>query len=643
MLSVTDELIDVQTIFKFHCDPLRSHLFDDYVKNALLKLFRFDRPFSSASQVEEALSNAIPSLRAEVWGRGPFYLSIQVASSFLVHCNKFFNEMLSRSLLPGKLLVFQSSFSSQFSLCSLKDASFLFMETVVEVDSEEDLDTIRKNLIIFENELFLGFSAAFQAERILKSKGVSVTEKTLHVQDVLFRLISKRSDVFDDDLFSFMQQFFLFCGQDFVAVRDEMHLSKVIAVAFLYKKMIQNLCALDAGQRYVKLKISRFRHTSSFEMREGLSIVVAINFTSKNELFSGDHLLKSISNYLPNLSLLEDSVVILPSSDGKIQLVYLEIEKPGLDSFCSEEIRLLREKLPADLKNHVEKLMPSIFLPRNEEEVMKNILVLTHELRLCKDLPQVIISFDKQEEDVLSFTVIFLRICLKAKTISLQQLYKRGQGKYMFIEDRVQTVGLLRGRYPKEATVFHLKLPKNSFVREDHSLDLLKARQEVVLDVESSIGEFRDYNGGMIALQNEKLIGIKEALGFIEKSEELVLENFFHSLHPVEFKVVATTDSLLALYQLFKMSHSREGLACSFIEEDRYVCLITKSKEPIPSLELSDLLKDRVISSCQLLTGVVPCEGVYYLCSLLFSDDESVRGRWRSIASSMSAMLSSAH
>jgi hypothetical protein len=150
MLSVTDELIDVQTIFKFHCDPLRSHLFDDYVKNALLKLFRFDRPFSSASQVEEALSNAIPSLRAEVWGRGPFYLSIQVASSFLVHCNKFFNEMLSRSLLPGKLLVFQSSFSSQFSLCSLKDASFLFMETVVEVDSEEDLDTIRKNLIIFD-------------------------------------------------------------------------------------------------------------------------------------------------------------------------------------------------------------------------------------------------------------------------------------------------------------------------------------------------------------------------------------------------------------------------------------------------------------------------------------------------------------
>ena len=84
-------------------------------------------------------------------------------------------------------------------------------------------------------------------------------------------------------------------------------------------------------------------------------------------------------------------------------------------------------------------------------------------------------------------------------------------------------------KHRKEASVHRVKVPKEQFLRRDHSIDLYKARQTVVSEISRVVGEIRDYNGGMISKQNELLCSVKRLLGDMKNSDELLLENFFYS------------------------------------------------------------------------------------------------------------------
>ena len=101
---------------------------------------------------------------------------------------------------------------------------------------------------------------------------------------------------------------------------------------------------------------------------------------------------------------------------------------------------MLKERLAEDLKNGVERLMRPLFMPRNEEEVMRNIITLAQQLRYPRDLPQVIISFDEQTDADLSFIIIFLRVLHKGMP-SIQELFQRSRTFLKFIPDRAKMLG----------------------------------------------------------------------------------------------------------------------------------------------------------------------------------------------------------
>ena len=147
-------------------------------------------------------------------------------------------------------------------------------------------------------------------------------------------------------------------------------------------------------------------------------------------------------------------------------------------------------------------------MPRNEEEVMRNILILTNQIKYVRDIPQVAITFDEQAYAHLYFTVILARL-LKPESTSLADLFKKGNSIAEYLHDRTKVMGFVRKKYAKEATVFRLKLPKDGFLRADHSIDLYKARQTVVGELLKVVGEIRDYNGGMISKQHELLSTIR--------------------------------------------------------------------------------------------------------------------------------------
>ena len=624
----------VLTVFEDSSDSAQSLFHSSLIRSVLRKVLPRD-VFLGLSESEKTSSHfwqeVLPVLKAEVWGRDPYYLSLQVICPFQSHAAKFFQEIVSRWLLPGAKLTLESFFSSKFAVPELYLGDLLFADAVVPVQSEKDLERVRKNLLVLENEIFLGLTSYYQAGRILEVKGISSNEKNSVIQETLSLLVQRRSQFFDYDVFSLMQQFFLICREEFKQARDCFHLSRMVYTIYLFKKNLSNLAESLPGQRHVCLKISRLRIHLPFMTKKVLGLFVGVNFLHKNEVFDEHHLMKSIENYLSDVKLVEDSSFILPNIEEKAQIVYVEIEKLSGIEFSSEEIQILRQKLPGDLKNHVEKLMPAVFMPRNEEEVMKNILVLSHELRYFRDLPQVIISFEEQADDELVFTVIFLRLLLTEDTPSVEEMYRKSCGRFSFAEDRVKRLGLLRGKYPKEATVFRLSLPKTMFLREDHTVDLLKARQEVVLELNQFLGEFRDYNGGMIAKQNETLMGLKKIMGDLDKKEDLLLENFFHALLPMEARNIVSLPILKTFFCKLQESIQEENLEESFAEEPSYYCLVIKSKEPFHKEDMAIIVKSLGVSSCELITSIIHQESYHYFCSLLLSEDQEVRQRWKRI------------
>jgi hypothetical protein len=157
-------------------------------------------------------------------------------------------------------------------------------------------------------------------------------------------------------------------------------------------------------------------------------------------------------------------------------------------------------------------------------------------------------------------------------------------------------LGMLRKKHTKEATVFRVKVYNRSFLRQDHSIDLYKARQHVVNELTRVVGEFRDYNGGMISKQNELLCALRELLANKGlKYNELLLENFFYSLTPVIMRTVMEPEALKKLF-IMLLQASDSGLFSDKMynlqinRDDHFVYVMITTKDSSLKDELSRVL-----------------------------------------------------
>lgn len=459
----------------------------------------------------------------EIDGR---YLSVSLLTAQQSNGARFFHEMVYRWLLPGKKLHIVSSFSSDFwdgiqhlTLCEL----------VIGLKDESELPIIRAHQPILEAEIRLGLLSVYHANRILEIRGLSADEKTALIQEKIVLLSTRWPRIFDSDVFAQMQHFLVMCSEEFKSARRSSHLTRMIVLFYLFEKAFQAAIEEDPVSRHVRVKLNRTEIELPLGTKRVLSVIVGLNLLSSNEVFEKKHLLKALQEVEPTIVEVPDSFFMREDRETRTVLLYIEVEVV--------DAKMLQELLPNAIKNGVERLVSPLFMPRNEEEVMRNIITLARQLCYPRDLPQVVLSFDEQKEGKLVFTIVLLRVFHKGMP-SIQELFLRKSTFLQFIPDRVKSVGMLRKKYPKEATVFRVKLSGDPFLRQDHSVDLLRARQVVLEELQQVVGEVRDYNGGMIAKQREQIERLKTMLSTLTKQEEVLLENFFHSIFPVELRSV---------------------------------------------------------------------------------------------------------
>jgi len=419
------------------------------------------------------------------------------------------------------------------------------------VENGRDWTHIQANLPVLERDLLLSIHSTKYAQYSLDTKALSFDQKTTRVHEELRLLIQRFPRHFDREIFSEMGRFLALSNRDFRKFRTSRHLTRLIASHFLMRKELMRDVNLFPERRHLAFRFTRTELHFPFGSKRVLGLAISVELKDKYEHFNENHVLLAVQHFVPEAKVVSGSFFFLRYPQDPICNLYLDLEKRDGIPFTMEEAALLKRELEDELKKRIEKLIPSVFMVRNEEEVMRNILLLSQELRYLSDLPQVMINFDKQTPGELFFTIVVVRV-LRKHDQPLEQCFQNVSTPIQFVSDRVQHVGYLRKKNPKEANVFHLHIPKDRCIlRVDSSINFYLARQKVANILYDAIGEFRDYNGGMILKQGEHFAQFKHAFKPIAEKNQELLENFFFSLNPIEAQATLGQSSLEAFFRLF--------------------------------------------------------------------------------------------
>lgn len=614
-------------------DVSKKASFEQIIRSNLSKMVsdEYDTCYTEQDKIA-FFKKQLPFITWEHNDKAPFKLVIKSIYGYRLYSSKFIYDIISRWLIPGKRLNITSQFGSDFAFEKRPQDRFILVELHLSIENGEDFKTIKDTLPVIASEIRVGVSSISQGMRILEIKGLNVDDKINLVQESIVGLMNQKPEHFDRDLFAEMQRFFVFTQETFKEKREYRHLVRVICWQYLFRKSMR--VVEDKGsQRLLRVKLMKTRLHYPYGAKTVLGVLVGVNQIGENERFGEQQITRSIQNCIPNVRIVSKSFFSNKRPEDTGVVIYAEFEKSDNTRFTFDELTRLRTELPDDLRGRIEQFMHPIFMPRNEEEIMRNILNLSKQLKNHDDIPQIIISFDTQSEHHITYSVVLLRV-IKNEDLSVHKLCSERKFKFELIADRIKIVGHIKRKYVKEANVFYVRLDKQKFLRKDHSLDLYKARQSVLDELYRVFDDVRDYNGGMIAKENELFSSLKKSLKAKEDGfSELVLENFFYGITPVimrsmlEVKVLET--SFLVLKDHLEATFSlNDGYILNFSYQNKYVFACIGSKDLSFQKSINAALNGLKLTRFQLIQSFMKIEDTFYLVLIFHSERIEERNRF---------------
>lgn len=592
------------------------------------------------------LASHLPIFKYTMPAKAPCAIAVVsiTPSDYTAGVGRYIPDMLSRWALPGKQSQIVGGRTLSFEFVDFKGHKFYLAEFFIQIHDDKELSIISSSLPNLIRELRINILAVYYARYIVSVKSLSWEEKTVmieenitsllnspakvkeanvhdemqqlmlrlsseekfhDVKETISQLIHNRPKNFDRDVFYEIRHFMSLFRDKFLVHRTARHVSKVIAVLYLFKKLIKQAANKAPEERHVSFKLLNTRLYQGSHQRTVCGILITMNLIRETERFDRRHLLEAITTYLPDAVYIKDSYIV-ERSDEKIRSYYLEVEKGGTQEFTLDEFKALKKNLPQELKGRIENVVHPIFMPRNEEELIRNIIILSREIKYIRDLPQVIISYEKQSGDELSFTVILVRLI---KPGSQKPLLQEITPHLKVVFEETKIVGFIHKKYAKEANIFRVYLPKSPYFRKDSSVDLQRARKSVSMELMKVIGEFRDYNGGMIVKQSEVLDALRN-LFLNEARNEFLLENFFYSLKPAIMQSVLAPDLLKTFYHMIEEMLSKKEVDKKVQILEKYLLVVLVSPTSLQDT-LENLVRKLKIPSSDLTYSYLEIEGSY--------------------------------
>jgi hypothetical protein len=611
--------------FEFGCPSIEAEYYREGAQDLICRLVPPDLLEDGGDHLaakRARFADMLPLIASSELKKAPCAFSILLLCKYRLNACHFFYDMISRWLLPNKRVNVELFFASDVRLPHLSEDLLSVAEIVIYLKSAQEVEEARRNMHQIETEIRLGVVSHYHARRILEFKGLSTDGKTAMIQEKISSLIQSHSKDFDTGIFSQMQQFLVTCPEDFKNQRDYHHISRIISNLHALRKFLKQGREALPAKRHISVKFFKTHLSKGRDEKIVLGILMGLNFLSEHEVFTEEQLMSAVRKQIPTARLVEGSSFSDRITDPGQETLYLEIEKADFSDFNLEEVQQLRFKLPDQIKAHIEQLARPIFMPRNDEEVLRNIMALSRQLHTSRDIPQVIISFEEQKNEELLFTVILLRL-IEEGGASVQTLLAPCAHQFKYIPDRVRHVGQVR-RKIKEASVFRVAVVSSCFLRSDRSIDLYKARSHVLKTLTSVFGEVRDYNGGMIYKHIEQINSLKAALGRLGESDPLLIEKFFYSLAPLEMRTSMDTESLKQLFLLLTQAAKPDVRKkdCVFKQDARRVMVVFSHGDSAFKKHLSEKLEPLAIPAHQLVSFSFENRDLFYTGYLLMNEEK---------------------
>ncbi|MDE3046615.1 MAG: hypothetical protein KGJ02_08265 [Verrucomicrobiota bacterium] len=587
-----------------------------------------------------------------------FWITFLCQAEYTQGVGRYVNDALCRWLVPGKNLAITGITSLHFSFQNFPHHRFYFKNVLFEVGGKEDIEIIQRNILPLFEEIRLNILAVYHARYIASLRSISTDQKSRLIQEnlnkilnlpreadcslydqmhnfvmkvigdqkmgqvkkTIAQLVQSRPKSFDREVFYEMTHFTVLFKDQFASRRDPRYIGRVIALYYLFKKSILDSIRKEPNERHIIVKIFK---TAVNKTQQALGVLLAVNILRETERFDRRFLLDAIRACLPDVQDVKDSY-ISDWREKKASFFYLEVTKES--SFKAQEIQKLRAQLPTEVKKQVESDVHPIFLPRNEEDVARNLILLSQQLKYSRDLPQVSIHYEKQTESELFFSVLLTRL-LHPQTKGLRTLFVRRQKTIKFFIEEMREIGKLKKRIPKEAAILRVSIDKTPFFRPDYSVDLLRARQKIAYELSRIIGEYRDFNGGMILKQEESLLALRKHLGPISPAAESLLEEFFYSLRPGIMQTALPTEALKAHFQLLQTLPTHPtGEAYQILEDqmEKFFFFFATASDPAFKDHLDIEIEKLKIPSYELATCSLELPPLFVKGYLLRSEKQEL-------------------
>jgi len=135
-------------------------------------------------QLKTSLNESIPIIKWSKIEKAPCNLSVSMMCRQQVHVKNYFYDMISRWLIPHRRLNIDLFFVADFKLPQIDSfQTYSVAEAVLQVQDQQDLIEIQRNIRLIETEIRLGVVSDYHANRILEFKGFSSDKKTAMIQD----------------------------------------------------------------------------------------------------------------------------------------------------------------------------------------------------------------------------------------------------------------------------------------------------------------------------------------------------------------------------------------------------------------------------------------------------------------------------
>jgi len=464
----------------------------------------------------------------------------------------FFSEMIVRWLVPEKQTTILRSKQLAFRFVDAPEESFFVAEIFALVEDERSFKSFQKNIPALAQEIALGAVSAHHARHILMTKSLTQGHKTTLIHKTIVEYSTRRFKTFGSDLFFEMHHFLLASDDEFKRIRNVRHMCRIIYTHNWFRKVLRRS---KQTERQAFVKVCRTNLHFQFGEKNVLGLVISLSFLKEYEQFEARHIAVVCQRIMPSISAVPRSFFSYQNPTDPIACFYIEIERVDGSLFTSSEIALIKRGLEHEIPHSIEQLSHTLFMPHNEEEIMRNTLLLSHEIRFVRDMPQMIITFQGQSDTSLRFHVTLVRLLKNQATTSIDDLFTKVSELIDYISGSKKIIGFLRNKYPKEANTFTLECLKSHFMRLDHSVDLSRAREFIAATIRKAVGDVRDFNGGLMSQQNKLLESIKELLSQQERKEEIHLENLFHTMQPVLLRCLLPPQLSYRLFQHFLVLH----------------------------------------------------------------------------------------